>query len=82
VYADWEVAADQRAAVTMAGIMPSPVVVPRGPHEVIGAELREQVESGQLPPGSLLPTVVDLAASTAWLLAPSIARSRFSANLA
>ncbi len=66
VYADWVVAADQRAAVTMAGIMPQPVVAPRGargPYEVIAADLREQIESGQLPPGSQLPTVVDLAAT-------------------
>jgi integrase len=50
----------------MAGIMPRPVVVPRGPrgpYEVIAAESREQIESGQLPPGSQLPTVVDLAAT-------------------
>jgi integrase len=66
VYADWVVAADQRAAATMAGIMPRPVVTPRGPrgpYEVIAAELREQIESGQLPPGSQLPTVIDLAAT-------------------
>jgi DNA-binding GntR family transcriptional regulator len=46
--------------------MPQPVVAPRGPrgpYEVIAAELREQIESGQLPPGSHLPTVVDLAAT-------------------
>jgi integrase len=64
VYADWVVAADQRAAVTMAGIMPSPVVLPRRPreaYELIAAELRGQIERGQLPPGSQLPTVVDLA---------------------
>jgi hypothetical protein len=65
VYADWVVAAGQRAAVTMAGIMPPSVVAPRGPrgpYDVIAAELREQIESGQLPPGSQLPTFVELAA--------------------
>ena len=36
---------------------------PRGPYEVIAAELREQIESGQLAPGMQLPTVVDLAAT-------------------
>jgi integrase len=65
VYADWVVAADQRAAATMAGIIPQPVVAPhgpRGPYEVIAAELRTQVVAGQFAPGSQLPTMVDLAA--------------------
>jgi integrase len=66
VYADWVVAADQRAAATMAGIIPRPVVTPRGargPYEVIASELRDQITSGQLAPGSSLPTVVQLAAT-------------------
>lgn len=51
----------------MAGIMPRPTVVrgPLAPYEVIAAELREQLESGRLAPGSQLPTTVDLAATYA-----------------
>lgn len=66
VYAAFVDEADRRAATTMAGIMPRPVVAPRqprGPYEVIASELREQIESGQLAAGSQLPTVVDLAAT-------------------
>jgi len=65
VYAAWVDEADRRAATTMAGIMPPPIAAPReprGPYEVIAAELREQIASGQLRPGDQLPTIVDLAA--------------------
>lgn len=51
VYADWVVAADQRAATTMAGIMPIPVATPRGPrgaYEVIAAAFRHKIATGQL----------------------------------
>ncbi|MDT7711634.1 MAG: integrase, partial [Pseudonocardiales bacterium] len=64
VYADWVSAADRQAAAMIAGIIPRPIVSPsgpRGPYETIAAELREQIESGQLAPGEQLPTVVDLA---------------------
>lgn len=66
VYADWVVAADQRAAATMASIIPRPVVPPRGPlapYEVIAADLREQIENGRYDVGSPLPTVAELAAT-------------------
>ncbi len=66
VYAAWVDDADRRAATTMAGLIPRPVVTPRpprGPYEVIAAELREQIATGQLQPGDQLPTVVELAAA-------------------
>jgi integrase len=66
VYADWVVAADQRAAATMASIMPRPVVPPRGalaPYEIIATDLREQIENGRFDVGSPLPTVAELAAT-------------------
>jgi integrase len=65
VYADWVVAADQRAAATMAGIMPTPVAAPRGPrgaYEVIAVALREKIATGQLRRGDELPTVAEVAA--------------------
>jgi DNA-binding GntR family transcriptional regulator len=48
----------------MAGIMPAPVAAaraPRGPYEVIAADLREQIVTGQLRAGDQLPTVAELA---------------------
>jgi integrase len=60
VYAAWVDEADRRAATTMASIMPPRVAaprLPRGPYEVIAADLREQIASGQLQPGDQLPTV-------------------------
>jgi integrase len=65
VYADWVVAADQRAAATMASIIPRPTVTPRtpqAPYEIIAAELREQIANGRFDVGSQLPTVAELAA--------------------
>jgi hypothetical protein len=65
VYAAWVDEADRRAATTMAGIMPAPIAAirtPSAPYEVIAAELRDQIASGQLPPGAELPTIVELAA--------------------
>ena len=59
VYAAFVDEADRRAATTMAGIMPPPVAAPRtprGPYEVIAADLREQIATGQLRPGDQLPT--------------------------
>lgn len=64
VYTAWVSEADRRAATTIAGIMPTPVASlapPRGPHLVIAAELREQIERGELRPGDQLPTLVELA---------------------
>ncbi|MDN5854028.1 MAG: tyrosine-type recombinase/integrase [Actinomycetia bacterium] len=66
VYAAWVNEADRRAAATMATIVPKPVrttVVFRGPYETIAEGLREQIRSGLLPPGTLLPTVAQLAVS-------------------
>jgi integrase len=68
VYAAFVDQADRRAATTMAGIMPPPLAaprLPRGAYEVIAADLREQIASGQVRPGDQLPTIVDLAASHA-----------------
>jgi hypothetical protein len=68
VYAGWVDEADRRAATTMAGIMPLPIAgpqEPRGTYELIAAELREQIMTGQLVAGQQLPTVVELAASHA-----------------
>jgi integrase len=64
VYAAWVDEADRRAPTTMAGIMPMPVAaprVPRGPYEVIAADLREQIVTGHLHAGDQLPTVAELA---------------------
>jgi hypothetical protein len=65
VYAAWVDEAGQRAATTMAEIMPAIVVpaprLPRGPYEVIAADLRQQIEDGRLAPGSLVPTTNELA---------------------
>ena len=65
IYAAWVDEAGQRAAGTMAGIMPQlaapPVRAPRGPYELIAASLREQIHTGRLAPGDLVPTTHDLA---------------------
>jgi integrase len=64
VYAAWVSEADRRAATTMAGIMPAPIATrtpPPRPYAVIAAQLREQIDSGQLRPGDRLPTLVELA---------------------
>jgi integrase len=66
VYAAWVGEADRRAAATMASLIPRPVLAPRsprGPYEVIAAELREQIATGKLRPGDQLPTIVELAAA-------------------
>lgn len=65
VYAAWVEEADRRAADTMATIVPRPVppTRPRGPYEVIAADLRAQIACGKLRPGEPLPTVADLALS-------------------
>jgi integrase len=64
VYAAWVDEADRRAAITMASIMPTPVAAPRaprGPYEMIAAELREQIVTGRLRAGDQLPTIAALA---------------------
>ncbi|MGH3922117.1 MAG: winged helix-turn-helix domain-containing protein [Pseudonocardiaceae bacterium] len=57
--------AGQRAATTMANIMPQLLApapcTPRGPYEVIASTLREQIHDGRLTPGDLLPTMSELA---------------------
>jgi integrase len=67
IYAAWVDEAGQRAATTMAGIMPAIAAPPsrrsRGPYEVIAAELRQQIEDGRLAPGALVPTTGELAAA-------------------
>jgi integrase len=67
IYAAWVDEAGQRAAGTMAGIMPQLAAPappsPRGPYEVIAANLREQIHDGRLAPGDLVPTTKDLAAA-------------------
>jgi integrase len=64
IYAAWVDAAGQRAADTMAGIMPQHVVAPErpmSPYETIAAELRDAIASGDFGPDEQLPTVVALA---------------------
>ena len=60
IYAAWVEEAGQRAAGTMAGIMPQLVApaarAPRGPYEVIAANLREQIHDGRLAGGAQVPT--------------------------
>ena len=67
IYAAWVDEAGQRAAGTMASIMPvlsAPAPrPPRGPYEVIAATLREQIQDGRLSAGDLLPTIAELAAA-------------------
>jgi hypothetical protein len=61
IYAAWVDEAGQRAATAMGSIMivvaPRP---PRGPYETVAAALREQIQSGRLTPGVLLPTTQEL----------------------
>jgi integrase len=65
VYAAWVDEAGQRATNTMAEIMPAIVVPaprpPRGPYEVIAADLRQQIQDGRLARGSFVPTTNELA---------------------
>ena len=67
IYAAWVDEAGQRAAGTMAGIMPTLTAPaprpPRGPYEVIAATLRDQIQDGRLAPGDLVPTTAELAAA-------------------
>jgi hypothetical protein len=64
-YAAWVEQADQRAAETIASIVPRPqpeLQVPRGAYDAIAQALREDILSGRLQPGDQLHTVVQLAA--------------------
>jgi len=64
-YAAWVEAADQGAADAMATIMPTPDPTrrrPKHPYEVVASDLRKQIESGALRPGSPLPTSTELSA--------------------
>ncbi len=64
VYAAWVDEAHQQAAQRMADIVPRPQPVdrkPRGPYEEIAGKLRAAIVGGELAPGDLVPTVVDLA---------------------
>jgi integrase len=75
VYAAWVDEAGQRAANTMAEIMPTMVLPaprpPRGPYEVIAADLRQQIQDGRLAPGSFVPTTNELAAAHSVSIATS-----------
>jgi DNA-binding GntR family transcriptional regulator len=64
-YAAWVDEADRRAADAIASAMPRPDPSrrkPRNSYERLAAGLRAAIKSGQLAPGELLPTVVELAA--------------------
>jgi integrase len=65
IYAAWVDEAGQRAAGTIANIMPQLAEPtsrpPRGPYERIASSLREQIADGRLGPGDLVPTTHDLA---------------------
>jgi integrase len=65
-YAAWVDEADRHAADAIASAMPRPNPgrreLLRNPYEMLAAKLRAAIESGQLPTGESLPTVVELAA--------------------
>jgi integrase len=64
-YAAWVDESDRRAADAIAKTMPRPGPgrrEPRNPYEKLAAGLRAAIESGQLPAGEPLPTVLELAA--------------------
>jgi integrase len=74
IYAAWVDQAGQRAATTMADLMPQLIAAsrqPRGPYETIAAEIREQIETGKLKPGDLVPTTGQLAEQHAVSIATS-----------
>jgi integrase len=63
-YAAWVSEADHRAAAAIGQLMPRPIPSkpePQNPYEVLAAELRADIESGVLAPGTLIPTCTDLA---------------------
>jgi len=62
----WVDDADRRAAETIAGIVPRPDALarePRGPYKEIARKIRAAIESGELPEGTELPTVVEMGAT-------------------
>jgi integrase len=65
-YAAWVDESDRRAADAIAIAMPRPDPgrreLLRNPYEILAAELRAAIQSGQLPFGAPLPTVAELAA--------------------
>ncbi|WP_262703853.1 MULTISPECIES: tyrosine-type recombinase/integrase [Streptomyces] len=63
-YAAWVHEADRRASEILPGRLPVPgdaEPLPLAPWEKVTAELREAIEDGTMPPGSELPTIVDLS---------------------
>ncbi len=66
-YAAWVAEADHRAAKAMSDLMPRPThsarsAGPPSPYELVAAELRRSIESGDLAPGTPIPTCTELAA--------------------
>ena len=67
-YAAWVNEADKRAADAIVAVIPRPdpsARIPRNPYEKLAAELRAAIQSGDLPPGTPLPTTQELAATHA-----------------
>lgn len=68
VYAAWVADADRRAADAIGHILARPEASrrhPRAPYEAVAAQLREQIEQGELAPGAELPPVSEIAAKHA-----------------
>ena len=64
IYAGRVVAADRRAALTMADLMPRPDPSQRTPtstYERIAATVRSEIAAGSLVPGAQLPTMSELS---------------------
>lgn len=87
VYAAWLAEADQRAAAGLLARMPvrpqpgvdrseRAKVDPQSPRERLAAELRNRILAGELPVGSFLPGIKQLAA--AYGVAPSTAHRAFA----
>lgn len=65
VYAAWVADADRRAADAIARILPRPEASrrrPRAPYESVAGKLRKLIETGELPAGSALPPITEIAA--------------------
>jgi len=65
-YAAWSPDADRRAALTIAGIVPTPDAAnrqPRAAYELLAADLAAAIVCGVLEPGTQLPTLVELGAA-------------------
>ena len=64
-YAAWNTDADRRAAETIAQIVPRPDATrrtPRAPYELLARDLRDDILTGRLSPGTQLPSLAQLAA--------------------